>query len=74
MYIKISVNAGAKEESLVRVSDDRYEISVKEPKKDGRANKRVIEILRGLYPKSSVRIIAGHLWPNKIVEVISSGV
>lgn len=48
-----------------------YEVKVKEPAKDGKANKRAIELLAKYFntSKSSVVIKSGHTARTKIVEI-----
>lgn len=71
MYIKARIRAGAKKESFVATSSDRFEISVKEPAEENRANKRVIELVARHFqiPTAKVRIKSGHHSPSKILIV-----
>ena len=69
MLIKVRVTADARAEKVVRKSDDHFLVSVKEPAERNMANKRVLQIFRGLYPKKSVKLVKGHQSPAKIVEV-----
>ena len=69
MLIKVKVMTGARAESVVRKSDDSYAVSVKEKAERNLANRRVLDIFRGLYPKKSIRLIKGHHSPVKILEV-----
>ncbi len=71
MYIKVRVVAGAKKESVERVSDTSYKVSVKEPAKQNLANRRVIELmsLELQIPKARVRLISGHQSPSKMLSV-----
>ena len=71
MYIKVHVTAGAKKESFEKVSDECFNIAVKEPAEKNRANKRVIDLLVGFYTvnRGAVRIINGHHSPNKIFDI-----
>ena len=48
---------------------ERLTLSVREPAEEGRANERVIEIMRGLYPGQEVRLIHGHHSPHKIFQI-----
>jgi uncharacterized protein (TIGR00251 family) len=69
MLIKIHVKTEEKNESVHKVGNELYEISIKEPALDGRANQRILEILRKEFPKMRIHIISGHHAPHKIVSV-----
>lgn len=71
MYIKVTVTAGAKRESLVKKSKDKLVVSVTEPAKQNLANKRVRELVAEhcAVPLSKVRIISGHHSPSKMLSV-----
>ncbi len=70
-YIKVVVTAGAKKESILRKSEDHFDIKVKEKAENNLANKKVIEIL-ALYfkvPKGKIRIVNGHHHPHKLLII-----
>ncbi len=71
MYIKVKVQAGAKKEKITEKSDNRFEISVKEPAERNLANTRILEIIANIFEINikSVRIISGHQSPSKIISV-----
>lgn len=70
MYIKVKVIAGAKKELIERVSEDTLHISVREEAEMNQANRRVLAIVRELYPMArDVRLVSGHHSPAKIVSV-----
>lgn len=70
MYIRVLVKAGSKKELVTKVHDTEYQMSLREPAERNLANKRVIEIMRALYPNTKViRIISGHRSPQKMVSV-----
>lgn len=69
MYIKIHIFPGARSEQVKVISSDQIEVYVKEPAKNNRANKRLLEIMHTLYPHRSIRLISGHTSPHKIVSV-----
>lgn len=69
MYIKVNVIPDSKKEVISKISDDKFEMFIKEPAQDGLANKRVLEILRQYFPNKSIKIVAGHHWPNKLFIV-----
>lgn len=60
---------GVKKELLERVSDDHYDVSVKEKAENNRANDRLLEIMRNQFPNSIIRIISGHHSPSKILSI-----
>jgi len=69
MYIKIKVTPGSKKEVINKISDDTYQISVKEKAHMNMANKRVLDIFRSLYPGCQIKIINGHRSPQKIISI-----
>jgi uncharacterized protein YggU (UPF0235/DUF167 family) len=69
MYLKLKVIPDAKNEKVEKIKDDEYCIWVKAPAENNKANTRVLELIRDLYPQTSVRIISGHHSPSKIVSV-----
>ncbi len=69
MLIGIKVTAGARKEKIEKISEARYLISVKEPAEENRANSRLLEIFRNIFPKRRVTIIKGHHMPAKVIEV-----
>jgi uncharacterized protein (TIGR00251 family) len=69
MYLKIKVIPEAKDEKVEQIKDDEYRIWVKVEAKNNRANERILEILREMFPKNPVRIISGHHSPSKIVSI-----
>lgn len=71
MYIRVKVTPGAKKEQVVRTAPDTFEVSVKEPAKQNRANRRVQELIArecGVEP-SHARLISGHRNLRKIFSV-----
>ncbi len=70
MHIKVRVKTGAKNESIKKVSDDHYEISVREKPEANMANKRVLALMsRALkIPAARIRMTKGHHSPSKILE------
>jgi uncharacterized protein (TIGR00251 family) len=69
MYLHLKVKTEAKRDEVNKLSDDHYEISVREPAERNLANKRIIELLSELFPNRQVRIINGHHSPSKLVSV-----
>ncbi len=71
VYLKLKVHSGAKEDRLIQKGPDRFEVWVREPAEDGRANRVVLALL-----SKNVGVPAGRLWivkgayaPSKIVAV-----
>ena len=71
MFIKVRVIAGAKKELFEQKDDVSFNISVKEPAKQNRANKRVVEIIATHYKVSNkmIRIVHGHHSTSKILSL-----
>ena len=72
MLIRVYVTPNATEASVVRVSEDYFEVIVDERAVGGRANKRLVEILAEHFKvqKSRIIIVRGTKSRNKIVQVI----
>ena len=72
MLIRVYVTPNATEASVVRVSEDYFEVRVDERAVGGRANKRLLEILAEHFKvqKSRITIVRGTKSRNKIVQVI----
>lgn len=68
--IRVKVAASSKE-AKVEEGEGILRVRVDAPAKEGKANKRLIEILAGHFskPKSSIRIVKGLTSKNKLVEV-----
>ncbi|MBP6858460.1 MAG: DUF167 domain-containing protein [Candidatus Pacebacteria bacterium] len=71
MYIKVRAKTGQRKEEIITESADHFVISVKEKAERNMANKRILEIVRSLFPGKSVRIINGHQSPGKLIAVDS---
>lgn len=69
MLIKIHVTTDAKKESVIKLADDRYDIAVREPAEDNRANERILELLRHIYPETRIRMVSGHHASAKIISL-----
>ncbi|HEY4504097.1 MAG TPA: DUF167 family protein [Candidatus Paceibacterota bacterium] len=72
MYIKVKVTTGAKREVVEKISEDHYDISVKEKAKNNSANKRVLEIAKNMFACRHIKIISGHHSPSKILSIDKS--
>ncbi len=69
MYIHVKAYPGQKKEEIKKISSDHFEIRVKEAAKGNSANRRIVEIVKGLHPGAAVRIINGHHSPSKLLSV-----
>lgn len=69
MYIKVKITPHSKKEVVTKVENDLYHISLKEKPEMNRANDRLLEIMRNIYPERSIRIISGHHSPSKIISI-----
>ena len=71
MKLFVKAKPGARENSIKKISETEYEVSVKEPPIQGRANAAIIELLSDYFkvPKSEVKIISGFAARKKIIEI-----
>lgn len=71
MYIKVRVQAGAREESFSLKKKDYFEIKVRQKAERNMANKQVMTLIAQHYniPLGKVKIISGHHSPSKILSV-----
>ena len=67
----VKVHAGARKEDIKKIKGDRYEIWVKDPAKNGAANRRLREMVADLarVSLSSVRLTKGGKSPSKTFVV-----
>lgn len=67
-YLKVKVHAGEKHNKIVAKSADTYEIWVKAPAEQGRANEAVRTLLAGHLniPENKLSLIKGATSPAKI--------
>jgi hypothetical protein len=71
MLIKLRVHPESKKNEILRKAADLYEIWVRAPAEEGRANTAVLALLGkelGI-PPGRIRIVKGGKSPSKIVEV-----
>jgi uncharacterized protein YggU (UPF0235/DUF167 family) len=71
MYIAVKVTPDAKKEKLAVLSENSFEVSVKEKSQKNMANRRVCQIMANHFNVSSkqAKIIAGHHSPKKIIDI-----
>ena len=71
LHVIVRVRAGARKETVKKISETRFEFDVKEKPEGNRANKRVVELAAMHFGATtkSVRIVKGHHSPSKIVSI-----
>lgn len=70
MYIHTKIFPGCKKEEITKLSDDHFEMRIKEKAENNMANKRVFEIIRILFPGAGhIKIVNGHHSPSKLLSV-----
>jgi len=71
VYVHIKVIAGARKENFQKVSEDHFEISVKEKAQRNEANTRILELIATHFkvPQKKVRIVNGHRHPSKLIVI-----
>lgn len=71
MKILIKVAPNSKIEEVIKDSD-KLLVRVKEPPKEGKANKAVIRLLAKHFkvPQNSIRVISGLGSKNKVIEIL----
>ena len=69
--IALTVKPNAKKIELIKISPDEYRVGVREPAREGQANRAVVELLARHWaiPKSKVKIIRGLSSRHKLVEI-----
>lgn len=74
MKVTVTVKAGAKVEDVSASMGEGLIVRVKEPAKEGRANRAMVKLLAAYYgvPQSSIRIASGAASKHKIVEITDS--
>ncbi|MGM0438903.1 MAG: DUF167 domain-containing protein [Patescibacteria group bacterium] len=66
--LKVKVYPNSSEEKIIK-KKDRLIIKVKEEAREGRANKRVFEILSLIFPQKGIELIKGSKSQNKIFKI-----
>ena len=71
MLLKVRVIPNSREVRVTTTADDAIEVRVDQPAVDGRANKRLLEILSDYYktPKFNITIVRGARSRDKIVNI-----
>lgn len=73
MKVTISVKTNSKIESVEKISELEYLVRVNTPPVEGKANKRIIELLSDYFdvPKSKISLVKGEKSKKKIFEIKS---
>jgi uncharacterized protein (TIGR00251 family) len=71
LTIAVSVKPHAKTDKIVQVSASEYQVCVKAPPHDGKANIAIVTLLSDYFsvPKSRIKIIRGQTGRKKIVAI-----
>lgn len=71
MLIKVKAVPSAKKEIIIEKKKDSFEIRIKEKPVEGKASKKIIEILADYFnvEKGKIKIIKGFKERNKIFEI-----
>jgi uncharacterized protein len=69
--ISVQVKPQARTESIVKISQREYRVSVHAPARAGKANEAVIELLAKYFSvaRSSVRVLRGQSSRKKLLEI-----
>lgn len=71
MIINVRVSPRSSKNEIIKISDNTFKIKVTMAPEKGKANATVIEMLSEYFQiaKSNIKIIAGHNFHEKIMEV-----
>jgi uncharacterized protein (TIGR00251 family) len=72
MKMTVTVKPNSKQESVEELPDKTYIVKANAPATDGKANKRVVELLAKFLgrPKTSIQLIKGHKAKIKTFELL----
>ncbi len=68
MIINIKVKLGSGKQEIIKLNDKEYEVYVKQPPENNKANIEIIKLLRR-YFKKDIRIVKGFKTRKKLVEI-----
>jgi uncharacterized protein (TIGR00251 family) len=73
MKIFVKVKPRAKNDSLIKINENNFLVSVKAIPEKGKANEAVINLLAQYFKisKNNIKIISGLSSKNKIIEVLN---
>jgi len=72
MRVFVKAKPSAKRESVEKIDEFHFAVSVKEPPRNGQANQAIIKALAGYFntSPSTIRLIAGFSSKQKIFEIL----
>jgi len=72
MKIFVNIKTGAREDSIEKIDENHFNISVMERPVKGQANRGVIRVVANHFKvtKSQVSIVSGHTSPIKTIQII----
>lgn len=72
MITRVKVHPDSKKARVEKLSENCFEIWVKEKAENNFANNSMIELLSGYLnkPKNKIKIISGHKRPNKTLDIL----
>ena len=70
--ISITVQPNARSVAITKIGESEFRAAVREPARDGKANRELIELLARHFgiAKSAIKIIRGHSSRRKIIELL----
>jgi len=71
VHIKVRVFPDSAKEEIMRDGENSFKIFLREPAKQGLANKRLLKVLFGALDPSpkKMRIVTGEHSPSKVIEI-----
>ncbi len=71
MKIFVKAKPGSKKEEVRRIDGLHFEVNVKEPPREGKANRAILKVLAGHFglPASGVEIVSGLRSKNKVFKI-----
>ena len=69
MLMHITAKPDSRKESVIKISETRLQICVRESAEGNQANRRIIGILRARYPGSRIRMVSGHHSRSKTISI-----
>lgn len=71
MKVFVKAKPGARESKIEKIDEAHFNISVKEPPINGRANAAIIKLISEFFniPQANVRLLSGFASKNKIFEI-----
>jgi hypothetical protein len=69
--ISVTVKPSSKSPSVTELTEDAFHAAVREPSRDGKANRALIELLARHFgiAKSTIKIVRGHRSRHKIIDL-----